>query len=218
MPGFSPLFIWLIAIGLLALLQIEFIEAAFAKLGLSPHTSLAILFGSLLGSGINVPIFSIQATTRIIQPPSGRQPLVWPALFPQAKHRTIIALNLGGCIIPVGLCIYFISLQLVNISHILLGILTISVLSHSLSKPIQGIGIGMPIFIAPLAAAGLSLILEPAHAAHLAYISGVLGVLIGADVFNLQQISKLGTPMASIGGAGSFDGIFLTGVIAAWLA
>lgn len=218
MPGFSPLFIWLIAIGLLALLQIEFIEVAFAKLGLSPHSSLAILFGSLLGSGINVPIFSIKATTSIIQPPQGRQPFLWPLLLPRTAHRTIIALNLGGCIIPVGLCLYFISLQLLTISHILLGVITISVLSHGLSKPIQGIGIGMPIFIAPLAAAGLSLILDPIHAAHLAYISGVLGVLIGADVFNLPQIGKLGTPMASIGGAGSFDGIFLTGVIAAWLA
>ena len=51
----------------------------------------------------------------------------------------------------------------------------------------------------------------------LAYICGVLGVLIGADLLNLNKIKKLGAPTASIGGAGTFDGIFLTGVLAVLL-
>ena len=62
------------------------------------------------------------------------------------------------------------------------------------------------------------MILDPEHAAHLAYISGVLGVLIGADMLRLNTIAALGTPVAAIGGAGTFDGIFLTGIIAALLA
>jgi uncharacterized membrane protein len=52
----------------------------------------------------------------------------------------------------------------------------------------------------------------------IAYVSGTLGTLIGADLLNLHHIAELGAPMASIGGAGTFDGIFLSGIIAALLA
>ena len=43
-------------------------------------------------------------------------------------------------------------------------------------------------------------------------------VKIGADLMNLDKIKKLGAPVASIGGAGTFDGIFSTGVLAVLLA
>ena len=48
----------------------------------------------------------------------------------------------------------------------------------------------------------------------------VLGLflLIGADLFNLGQIQGLGALVASIGGAGTVDGIFITGILAVLLA
>jgi uncharacterized membrane protein len=52
----------------------------------------------------------------------------------------------------------------------------------------------------------------------IAYTSGTLGTLIGADLFNLDRIRDLGAPMVFVGDAGTFDGIFLAGVIAAFLA
>ena len=52
----------------------------------------------------------------------------------------------------------------------------------------------------------------------LAYVGGSLGTLIGADLLNLGVVRGLGAPVASIGGAGTFDGIFLTGVLAVLLA
>ena len=52
----------------------------------------------------------------------------------------------------------------------------------------------------------------------IAYVSGVLGTLIGADLTNLDRIANLGAPVASIGGAGIFDGVFLTGIVAVLLA
>jgi hypothetical protein len=39
---------------------------------------------------------------------------------------------------------------------------------------------------------------------------GSLGTLIGADLLNLGVVRGVGTPVTSIGGAGTFDGIFLT--------
>jgi uncharacterized membrane protein len=49
-------------------------------------------------------------------------------------------------------------------------------------------------------------------------ISGPLGILIGADILNIGKIRNLGAPVASIGGAGTFDGIFLNGIMAVRLS
>jgi uncharacterized membrane protein len=46
----------------------------------------------------------------------------------------------------------------------------------------------------------------------------VLGPLIGADLLHLRDIEELETGIASIGGAGTFDGIVLSGIVAAYLA
>jgi uncharacterized membrane protein len=64
----------------------------------------------------------------------------------------------------------------------------------------------------------VALILSRQHAAPLAYIGGSIGVLVGADLLNLGKLRELGAPIASIGGAGTFDGIFLTGVLAVLIA
>jgi uncharacterized membrane protein len=83
---------------------------------------------------------------------------------------------------------------------------------------VAGIGIGMPIFIAPLTAAIVALLINSEQSAPLAYICGTLGVLIGADLLRLGNIRRMGVPIAAIGGAGTFDGIFLTGIVAVLLA
>ena len=81
-----------------------------------------------------------------------------------------------------------------------------------------GIGIAVPVFAPVVATAILAFILSREYAAPLAYIGGSMGTLIGADLLNLDKINGLGAPVASIGGAGTFDGIFLTGILAVLLA
>jgi uncharacterized membrane protein len=76
----------------------------------------------------------------------------------------------------------------------------------------------VPIFVPPLAAAAVALILSRQSASTLAYVAGSLGTLIGGDLLNLGNIRGLGAPIASIGGAGTFDGIFVTGILAVLLA
>ena len=106
----------------------------------------------------------------------------------------------------------------INFLNTLLGIVFVAIISHLTSRPIAGLGIGMPIFIAPLSAAMVAIIIDPQHSAPLAYVSGTIGVIIGADLMRLKDIKRLGTPLASIGGAGTFDGIFITGIVAVLLA
>ena len=84
--------------------------------------------------------------------------------------------------------------------------------------PVPGLGIAVPVFMPALVTAVIALLLSRKDAPPLAYIAGGLGTLIGADLTNLDKVRGLGAPVASIGGAGTFDGIFLTGILAVLLA
>jgi uncharacterized membrane protein len=99
-----------------------------------------------------------------------------------------------------------------------LATLIVAAASHWLAQPIRGVGIAMPVFLPPLLAASVSLLLTRTATPVLAYAAGSLGTLIGADLLNLGALRGLGAPVASIGGAGTFDGVFLTGIIAVLLA
>ena len=93
-----------------------------------------------------------------------------------------------------------------------------SAVCHFLAKPVPGLGIALPIFVPAIASAVVAMVLSLRQAAPLAYISGSLGALVGADLLNLGRVQGLGAPVVSIGGAGTFDGVFLTGILAVLLA
>jgi uncharacterized membrane protein len=94
----------------------------------------------------------------------------------------------------------------------------VSALVHWMAHPVPGVGIAVPVLVPPVAATAVAVILSWRYAPALAFISGTLGTLIGADLLNLGKIQGLGAPIASIGGAGTFDGIFTTGILAVLLA
>ncbi|UCE89027.1 MAG: DUF1614 domain-containing protein, partial [Pseudomonadota bacterium] len=134
------------------------------------------------------------------------------------RGSTLVALNVGGGLLPVLFSIYLISISGLAIATVLLAVSLVALVCYLTSRPVPGLGIGMPMLIAPLSAALVALLLAPAQSAPLAYICGTLGVLIGADLLRLRDIRRLGAPVAAIGGAGTFDGIFMTGIIAVLLA
>jgi uncharacterized membrane protein len=72
--------------------------------------------------------------------------------------------------------------------------------------------------IPAVVAATSALILAPEQAPRIAFVAGVLGPLVGADLMHLRDAAKLGSGVISMGGAGTFDGIVLSGVVAAYLA
>lgn len=98
------------------------------------------------------------------------------------------------------------------------AVTAVAIVVHLFAYPLRGVGISVPIFIPPLVAAFAAMVLAWRRAAPLAYIAGSLGTLIGADLLNLGKVQGLGAPIASIGGAGTFDGVFLTGIIAVLLS
>ncbi|MBA2847763.1 DUF1614 domain-containing protein [Thermosulfuriphilus ammonigenes] len=211
------LFFLILLLFLFAFIHIGLITVAFEKLGLSPFQIWAYLFLSLLGSSINIPLRKVRTMT--FQPPGeivffGIRYRIPPRM---EERTTVIAVNVGGCLIPVLLSLYL-TVKLGMLGTVFLGTIVVALVVYFLARPVPGLGIAIPIFIPPILAALVGLILSPEHSAALAYAAGSLGTLLGADIFHLRDIPRLGAPVASIGGAGTFDGIFLTGIIAVLIA
>lgn len=100
----------------------------------------------------------------------------------------------------------------------IMSVICVAAVCHLLARPSRGLGIALPVFVSVITTAFVALLFSHRRAAPLAYTVGSVGTLIGADLLNLGSIQGLGVPIASIGGAGTFDGIFLTGVLAVLFA
>jgi uncharacterized membrane protein len=130
---------------------------------------------------------------------------------------TVIAVNVGGAVIPTLMSVYLLITRNLWVKGAI-AIAIVALVLHWLAYPVPGIGIAVPVFFPAVTTAVVALLLSREFAAPLAYIGGSLGTLIGADLTNLDKVRGLGAPVASIGGAGTFDGIFLTGILAVLLA
>jgi uncharacterized membrane protein len=198
------------------LIETGTIEYAYHRIGIQPRYIVGLLFLSLLVSRVNIPVGEL-AGERIV---SGRVVTVFGMRYVvpvvDEQPRTIIAVNLGGAVIPALVSLYLLRHR--PVAKAVVGTAIVAVLVHRVARPIPGVGIATPLFVPPLVAAVIAEVLSPEAAAPLAYCVGTLGTLIGADLLNLGKLRGLGAPVASIGGAGTFDAIFLTGVLAVLLA
>lgn len=206
----------LLALALIAL-ELGLATSAYERLGLHHRAAIALLAASLVGSAVNLPIARL-ADVAVI---SNRRfdsfgvryvvPVVerWPG--------TIVALNVGGAVIP-GLLSALLAVRVGHAGELAAVVAVVALLTHAIAKPVPGVGIVVPALLPPLAAAGAAIWLAPDVRAAAAYVGGTLGTLVGADLANLGRIRSLGAPVASIGGAGTFDAIFVTGIVAVLLA
>jgi len=209
--------LFFLVIFLIVLIEVGILGYAYSKIGINQRHMFAMLILSFLGSYVNLPVARLppeQIQSGQVITFYGMQyviPVVkeWPG--------TVIAVNVGGALIPFLLSLYLMKKNKLYI-RALVGVGIMTVVVHMMAYPVKGVGIAEPIFIPPLVATGIALLLSREFAAPLAYIVGSLGTLIGADLLNLGRIQGLGAPVASIGGAGTFDGIFLTGIIAVLVA
>lgn len=207
----------LLLVFLVAWIEIRALHYAFTRLGVSSRTAVLLLFGSLVGAYVNIPVAHLPGQHVL----SGEDvdffgmqyripvDVEWPG--------TVIAVNVGGAVIPIILSIYLIVKNDLWIRAII-GTACVAAVCHYLAYPVRGVGIAVPVFVPPIATVIVTLLISRYYAAPLAYISGSLGTLIGADLLNLDKVEGLGAPVASIGGAGTFDGIFITGILAVLIA
>ncbi len=212
---FICVFLLLVAFGLI---QFGLFSWAFAKIGIPPEYLFTLLFLCIVGSMINIPIRRIPLEVdtddwdtvsffgmRFRPPRSGR------------PNEMVLAINVGGAVVPAVLSLYL----FVNSPHpirMLVALAAVTYIVYRNARPIAGMGIAVPWLIPPIAAAVAAMIFDYRFAAPTAYFAGTLGTLIGADILHMDKLRYLRAPVASIGGAGTFDGIFLAGIIAVLLS
>jgi uncharacterized membrane protein len=197
--------------------------AAFSKLGISPGLSLGVVIAMFFGGLFNIPLRRVPRVMSVDTEPLG----LYGAgrIFPQWFRRsstTVIAVNVGGCVIPCMIVAY----ELVRIAghgSTALALTAASVaintaVCYRLARPVPNVGIVLPPLAPALAAAVCGFLFMREFAPPIAFTAGVLGPLLGADVLNLRRMMHGGPGIASIGGAGTFDGIVLSGLVATLLA
>ena len=211
------LFLLVVFVVVLILVEINVLKYVYQKMGIDQRYVLILLFLSLVGSYVNIPVYQLPAE----QVRSGGTVFFYgvPYVIPMVTNwpATVIAVNVGGAVIPTLLSIYLLIKNRLYL-YGLIGTALAAVIFHHLAHAVPGVGIAMPTLIPALVALGIAVISSREHAPALAYIVGTLGTLIGADLANLGKLRGLGAPVASIGGAGTFDGIFLIGILAVLLA
>jgi uncharacterized membrane protein len=179
-----------------------------------------ILATCLLGSYVNVPIKrykTLQPALRIRRVTAFG--ITYPVhAFGVGFQESLLAVNIGGAVVPTVTSLYLMAKAPAAVSAIVAGTVVVALVVKAVSKPVKGAGIIVPIFVPPVTAALVGTLLGGSASHVVTYVSGTLGTLIGADLLNIQKILKLGAPITSIGGAGTFDGIFLAGIMGVILA
>ena len=198
------------------LVEIGLLRYAYERIGVGRRHMFALLVLSFFGSYVNIPVYEL--SPHPIAPGSELSFGGMSYVIPQVSGwvGTVVAVNLGGAVIPICLSAYLIVKNRLYVRS-LVGMALLTFFVHVMAYPVPGVGIAVPVLVPPVVAAIAGLLLSRKYAAPLAYISGSLGTLLGADILNLGRIRDLGAPVASIGGAGTFDGIFLTGIISVLL-
>ncbi len=214
---FALLFLLLLSI--ISLLFVGAIGIAFRQVGFSPQITILILVATFVRSYVNIPLLRLKAVVPIVREEyvSFFGMVFRVPQFDYEEFTTLVALNVGGALIPTMVSIYLLWKAPSALLYALVGIFIVAAVTHLVARPVKGLGIATPAFIPPLAAALVAYLLPSGSPAILAYTSGVLGTLIGADITNLHRIPTLGARIASIGGAGTFDGVFLSGILAVLL-
>lgn len=218
MPRGMSLILFAALLTLAFLVLTDAVRTSFVKLGVPREMVTAIMLGSILGSIINIPVWERSAGFA-----GGQVMRIGRYLYyqPPRIQRQIVAVNVGGALIPA-----FISVWLLHdapLIKIVAATVVVAAVARSTARVVPGKGIQMPLLVAPVAAVLVATFLTLSggtriEAAPLAYISGSMGTLIGADLLNLRRLEQMGPGVMSIGGAGVFDGVFLVGLLAAFIA
>ncbi|EKP95123.1 DUF1614 domain-containing protein [Thermaerobacter subterraneus] len=220
MPLLPLLLFFLLSLPMLFFLTYAQVAAlSFARLGLSPAGAFLLFALSLVGSGINLPL----RRERVPLDPPPVPPIAFFWLFPMVQPprvaERVLAINVGGAVIPTLFSLFLLGAGRAPLVAALVATVLVAAVAKALARPVPGRGIVLPAFIPPLAAVVITLLVAPPGSrAAVAYVAGTLGTLVGADLLNLRALDRMGPGMLSIGGAGVFDGIFLVGVLAAFLA
>jgi len=219
----------LLALSLMCLLPIFLIDImtkALSRLHISEGGAALAVFGIFLGSLFNIPLYRVDRPQQeLLYADETPSMLRWPPGIGGANQGLSVAINVGGGVIPIVLALWQIRYLVESQPQSLIALAVVAAVNifvcYRVAVPVAGVGIMMPGFLSPLIAVlgtWLMLSTDSPDRVPVAFVAGVSGPLIGADLLHLKDVSKISRGVLSIGGAGTFDGIVLSGVLAALLA
>lgn len=204
-----------LVLGLVIASSLLIMPRVYQRLGFSPFASIVIVLflaiTSLLLSDTNIPLTLIRIKNYI-----------------QNKDvEVLLTLNVGGAVIPLIVSIHILIVLQLRYSLTLIisaiSVAMVSLIVYRVSRVVDNVGITVPLVIPPLTAASATLVLTELFryplvlAGPLSYVAGTIGTLIGADVYKLReivlQVSR--KHIVSIGGFGTFDSVYLSGMLSA---
>ena len=220
------IFLIALVIILIPLLILGIIGAAFTRLGFSWISALAVVLLMLLGSFVNIPVYRIRRDMIRVSPD---QTNVFGVSVPVTSGEvwdTTLSLNLGGAVIPVCISFYLIysAIQITGTPlffSVCAGTTMVAIITFFSTRFEKCDGIQVPLLIPGLTALLAGLLLAGGTGltgAVTAFVSGVMGVLLGGNVANLYRIKDLEVPEVSFGGAGTFGSIFICCILPALIA
>ncbi len=196
--------------------------------GLSWLTATALVILMLVCSLVNIPVWKIRReTVRIPHDGTGQLPDVFTPGEDGGLWETTIAVNLGGAIIPLALSVYLMYRAILVMSGNLLYLqvtaatLIVAAIAFVTTRAMVGVGIRAPLFIPGLTALLCGMLLAGGmglSAGVIAFVSGTMGTLLGANIAHLPHVGDLEVPQVSIGGSGTFGAIFIGCILSALIA
>lgn len=236
-PGLWAVF-FLLAIfgGLFAffvLLPASLAAGAFAKLGLTPAQGFLLFVLTFLGRALDIPLrrtsrlvrqFGVTAVGPFFYVSPFSRPAKPEVLLAELAEQTV-ALNVGGCLVPLFLSGYLLSRQhwfLAQSPWLWLCLALVAAASFAAVRVVPHFGLRLPLWVPPFATIVTAALFAPVELAPtVAYTAGSLGALLGGNVLPLldpRTRDRLDAPLISIGGAGTFGGVFLAGILSVLLS
>jgi uncharacterized membrane protein len=199
------------------------------NLGLPQQYFWSITLLSLISSFVNLPLFVLESEDHVplVERVESFGVVYEIPKLEVSRKQTLVLINLGGAIIPSIISLYMLysiyrlsSTPLLSIAQALVVLIVVSLNTHQSAQIVEGLGITTPAWGPPTMTAFVVFLVNyfspVSFPMQVAYIGGTLGALIGADLMNLDKIAGVG-PVVSIGGAGTFDGVYLTGLVSVLL-
>lgn len=196
-----------------------FLFLVLVSIGINPLLALTLTLGSLLMSPVNITVAEV--TYYLPFTPFADLMKLFPLPFIiQRVDKLFLELNIGGAVIPLATSIYLILMYLVHnlyaLTFFLASLIASSLVIRASSRIIPNIGITLPTTLPVLLTLIFTLISTiTLHVNPLAfsYSLGSLSTLIGADLLNIKRVIRMMRGYVAIGGAGVFDGIYITGLV-----
>ncbi|QGY40933.1 DUF1614 domain-containing protein [Pseudodesulfovibrio cashew] len=220
---------------LFVFLPVSIITEAFSKLGLTPAQGVLMLIAIVVGRFVNVPVHTSERLVMVSRPGSmrfsmdamGRGVRIEEETANELKKQ-VFAVNLGGCVMPLLLSITFlISLHMEGRAGGAYGWIGFAMLMvaggcYALTKADSFTGLRVPLVLPALITFVTVYFFVPREFRPVAaYVAGTLGTVIGGNLIPLltpRIRNSVAAPVVSIGGAGTFGGVFVAGILAVLLA